>query len=741
MPKMSRLIPLAPSALGLFLASAAGAADPVALPTLSVEGEQGANTGYKVENSTIGKLPDPIAETPQSATTLSRQLLDDQATATTRDALRNVPGVSLAAGESGSQGDNLTIRGFTARSDLYLDGMRDFGNYYRDPFDTEQIEVLKGPASTLFGRGSTGGIVETGSKHAELSTFEAGTLGFGTDGTKRLTADVNTPVTALGDGAALRVNVMGTQSGVADRDVAESNRFGFAPTLALGLGKPTRVTVSYFHQSEYDIPDYGLPWLYEAPTGTKVATGVPAPVSRSNFYGFEHGDYLRTNDDIGTVRVEHDLTDAITISDQLRYTNETRNYRITEPQLDLTAASGASATTQLVKPGTPLSSLLVSRNQIYGNSDETMLDEMLDATIKFSTGPISHKVITGFEFSHETSDPTRNTTIGPYSTTSLVSPNYAQAYNATTYHASVTNTTADTLAAYVLDEIQLTSQFRAILGARYDHFDADYTSQAFANPVTRAGASLTSLNHVDSLPSWRAALVWQPTEAGMVYFSYGTSFNPSAEQLSLSASTANLAPEKNETFEIGEKWQFFSDRLLVTTALFHTEQDNIRETDPNNSALQILAGDGISKGVEFQLAGKITDKWQIQGGYAYDFTNVISSPQSDLGHRLANAPLHTGSVWTTYTLPYEIEAGLGANYVGNRWASTTARAVGGVNFWSMAPDYWTMSTMLKAPITEGVSLQLNVNNLTNENYIDLIHPSHVVPGAGRSAMFTLSAKL
>jgi catecholate siderophore receptor len=302
-------------------------------------------------------------------------------------------------------------------------------------------------------------------------------------------------------------------------------------------------------------------------------------------------------------------------------------------------------------------------------------------------------------------------------------------------------TTADTLAAYLLDEVQLTSQFRAILGVRYDHFEADYISQAFANPLTHAGAAITSLTHVDSLPSWRAALVWQPTEAGMIYVSYGTSFNPSAEQLSLSASTVNLAPEKNETFELGEKWQFFADRLLVTTALFHTEQDNIRETDPTNSALQILAGDGISKGVELQLAGKITDQWQIQGGYAYDFTNVVSSPQSDLGHRLANAPLHTGSVWTTYTLPYRIEAGLGANYVGNRWASTTARAVGGVNFWSLAPDYWTMSTMLRAPIADGVSLQLNVNNLTNENYIDLIHPSHVVPGAGRSAMVTLSAKL
>lgn len=740
MSKTLRLIPLAPSALGLLLAGAAGAADPVALPTLSVEGEQGANPGYKVENSTLGKLPDPLAETPQSATAISRQQLDDQAIVNSRDALRNVPGVSLAAGESGAQGDNLTIRGFTARNDLYLDGMRDFGSYYRDPFDTEQIEVLKGPSSTLFGRGSTGGIVETGSKHAQLGDIMAGSLTFGTNGTKRITADYNTALPELGQGAALRLNVLGSQAGTAGRDVAESNRLGFAPSLALGLGTPTRITISLMHQSEYDTPDYGLPWLYEASAGAKTGVAIPAPVSRSNFYGFEHGDFLRTNDDIATVRVEHDFADNVTVSDQLRYNNELRSYRITEPQIDNAAARGASATARLYAPGTPLSSILVSRNQIYGNSDETMLDNQLDATVTFHTGSISHKVITGFEFVHETSSPNRNSTIGPYSTTNLISPDYSQAFNATTYYSSSARTTADTEAGYLVDEIQLLPEWKAILGTRFDHFDADYFSQTQANPVTHAGAALLSLNHVDNLPSWRGALTWEPTPNGMIYFSYGTSFNPSAESLSLAANTVNLDPEKNETYEVGAKWQFFSQRLLATGALYHTEKTNMRETDPTNSNFQILAGDGVVKGAEIQLAGQVTEKWQITAGYSYNLSEIEKSPQNDVGHPLANAPKHTASLWTTYTLPYQIEVGGGVNFLSDRWANTTGRAVGGVNFWELAKGYWTASTMAKMPITEGVSVQLNVNNLFDRNYIDLIHPSHVVPGEGRAALFSLNAK-
>jgi catecholate siderophore receptor len=195
---------------------------PMQLPTIAVEGAETAPpSGYKADQSSLGKLTEPLLNTPFTIETVTRQLMDDQGVTTVREALRNVPGISLAAGEGSSQGDSLTIRGFTARNDIFLDGMRDFGSYYRDPFYLQDIQVLKGPASILFGRGSTGGVVEQDSKLPTLNPFANGTLVFGTDMTKRATADVNQPLPDLGTGAALRLNVMANQNGIADRDVVQ----------------------------------------------------------------------------------------------------------------------------------------------------------------------------------------------------------------------------------------------------------------------------------------------------------------------------------------------------------------------------------------------------------------------------------------------------------------------------------------------------------------------------------------
>jgi catecholate siderophore receptor len=371
--------------------AAPATADAMALPTISVEGA-GANS-YKADQPSLPKLTEPLLNTPQSIDVVPRQVLDDQGVTTMRDALRNVPGISLAAGEAGAQGDSLTIRGFTARNDIYLDGMRDFGSYYRDPFYLEGIQVLKGPSSILFGKGSTGGVVEQDSKVPSLTPFVAGTAVFGTDLTRRLTADVNQP---LNDTAALRLNLMAQDGNVVDRDVARNTRFGLAPSLALGLGTPTRLTLTYLHQTEYDIPDYGLPWLFEAVPGTVNAIARPAPLSltQSNYYGFEQGNYLRTNADVATAKIEHDLDRNWTVSDQFRFAHYVRQFDITEPQL-YTAASattpGSTGVPLLITPGTPLSSLLVSRNQLYGHSLETYLVNDLDTTVKFNTGVLDQR--------------------------------------------------------------------------------------------------------------------------------------------------------------------------------------------------------------------------------------------------------------------------------------------------------------------------------------------------------------
>jgi catecholate siderophore receptor len=721
-----------------------------ALPAISVQGTATESGGdYKMDQPSLPKLTEPLLNTPQTIDVVPRQLMDDQGVTTFRDALRNVPGISLAAGEAASQGDNLTIRGFTARNDIYLDGLRDFGSYYRDPFYLEDIQVLKGPASILFGKGSTGGVVEQDSKQPKLTPFYTGTATLGTDLTKRLTADVNQPLPDLAEGAALRINVMGHDNYFADRNVAENSRFGFAPTLALGLGTPTRINFSYLHQSEYDKPDYGLPWLYSAPVGSPPTVARPAPPSltQSNYYGFENGNYLRTNVDVATVKIEHDFDKDWTISDQARYAHYARQFSITEPQLYTTASTsvpGGTGVAFLIPPGTPLSSLAVARNQLYGHALETYLVNETDVTGHFSTGPLDHTLRSGLEIGRETSDPVRYSTIGPYSLTPLLDPNPNQTYNANTFLSTRTNTSARTIAVYALDTVKLSEQWQVTGGLRWDRFAADFDQIAYNNPVTKTGASSSAFTRTDYNLSWRGAIVYKPVPYGSIYFDAGTSFDPSAEALSLSAATAPLLPVKNRSFEFGNKWDLFDANLSLTSALFYTNQYNVREPSPTNSLINILAGDAVAKGGEIQAAGHITENWQVFAGYAYTYAVIDKSPvtgaASDLGHRLANTPAHTANLWTEYYTPWKIELGAGINVVSSRFAATTPTTAGGVAFFKEVPAYWTLSAMAKYPIDEHWTAQVNLENLTDNKFYDQLHPAHVVPGAGATALFTLACK-
>jgi catecholate siderophore receptor len=303
---------------------------PVQLPPISVQGSD-TQGGYQTVVPALSNLTQPLLDTPESISVIPRQLMDDQGVTAVRDALRNVPGISLAAGEAGAQGDNLTLRGFSARNDFYLDGMRDFGSYYRDPFNLQEIEVLKGPASVLFGRGSTGGVINQVSKQPQLAPITSATTVLGTDGTYRVTGDINRTIEGL-DGAAFRLDVMGNLNGIAERGSTDYRRLGFAPSLAFGIGTDTRLNISFYHLQEYDTPDYGLPWLFAS----------PAPVSRDTYYGFANSDYFRTNVNIGTVKLEHDVNEHVTLRDQFRYASYGRSGRITEPQVIYPGSTPAS---------------------------------------------------------------------------------------------------------------------------------------------------------------------------------------------------------------------------------------------------------------------------------------------------------------------------------------------------------------------------------------------------------------
>lgn len=674
-----------------------------ALPEVKVKAKK---PDYKPEVTPTPKLTQPLLDTPQSITVVPKAVIQDQGVTTLRDTLRNVAGISLAAGEGGSQGDNLTLRGFTARNDIYLDGMRDFGSYYRDAFDYDQVEVLKGPSSMMFGRGSTGGVINQATKTPTLKQGAEASLQAGTDDTRRMTADINTP---FGAHAALRFNLVSQDGDVAGRDMAENRRTGFAPSVVFGLGTDTRIKFDYFHLSENDIPDYGVPWVFDK----------PAAVDMSNYYGFKDANFLRATVDQWTVKVEHDFNDAFSIRDQVRYAHDKRDAQITEAKILTTTT-----------PGTPIDQIQVTRNQIAVSSIETMLWNQLDFTFRAGTGSIRNTLVAGVEGGRETSDPIRYTWTG-VPNTSLALPNEHQPFAGTSALRSQVRTVADSLAGYAMDTLSLGDKWEFTGGLRWDRFKADYSQSVAPGAV--------QLDHTDEMTSVRSAIVFKPVASGSIYLSYGTSFNPSAESLSLSASTSDLSPEKNRTFEAGTKWDLLGGRLTLSGAIYRLQKLNARVPDPANSALNILGGDQRVDGAEIEVVGHITQAWQVYSGYAFAESEVTSTTLINTqGNPLANAPKHTFNLWTTYDVTETLTFGGGTNFVSDRVASSTLNAF--TYQLQTAPGYWTFSAMAKYRLSPRFDVQANVANLGNRSYFDLLHPGHVVPGAGRTLYVSLNAR-
>jgi catecholate siderophore receptor len=669
----------------------------------------------------LPKYVAPLVDTPQSIDIVPEQIIQDQGATTLRDTLRNVAGISLAAGEGGAQGDSLTIRGFTARNDIFLDGMRDFGSYYRDPFVMQQVEVLQGPSSVTFGRGSTGGIVEQDTKTPELKSMFAGSLDLGTDQTRRVIFDMERRLPSLGEGTAFRLNLMGHDSKIAGRDIGESRRVGAAPSLAFGLGTPTRLTLSYFHQSADDTPDYGLPWLFNR----------PAPVDRSNYYGFRHGNFLKTHVGMGTVILEHTVNDAITLRNQVRYAHYYRDVRITEAQVG-TTFDGA-----VVTPTTPLDQIQINRNEITVNSLETFLQDQADVTMRFRTGFMHHNLVAGVEGGRETSSPYRpRYDINTVPKTGLLDPDTTQAFAGTILASTTTDlkVTAISVGAYGVDTVNLAPKWDLTGGVRVDRFDA-----SLVQPIP---ANSPNLERVDVMPSWRTALVFKPMPEGSIYFAYGTSFNPSAETLSLSASTQPLPPEENKSMEVGSKWELFSRKLSLRTSVFRTTKENARETDPTNSLLTVLAGTQRVNGFQVQTSGYLTNRWEMLASYAYLQGKEVASRFFPLavGYPLANVPRNTFSLWNSYDLPWHLGVGGGADFVDSRTASSTVPLDPTTGLLKHAPGYWVFNAMAKCALDERVDLRVNVYNLADKYYYDQIHPAHVVPGAARSATLGINYK-
>ena len=708
-----------------------------------------ANESVLVQDSTpqlsLDRYPVPLLDTPQSISTISQATIHEEGATTLRDTLRNAPGISLAAGEGGSQGDNLTLRGFTARNDIFLDGMRDFGSYYRDSFNYQEVEVLEGPSSVTFGRGSTGGVINQESKSPVDHPFIIAEGDFGTDITRRFAADINQPLDQLGHGAAVRLNLMAHEANVAERDVTETRRFGVAPSFSLGMGTPNRLEASYFHFAENDIPDYGIPWYFDR----------AAPVARHNYYGFRDGNYLRTDVDMVTLKLEHDISTWAILRNRARFANNQRDARITEPQLN-TATSGS------ITPTTPLNQISVNRNQIATFSNEGFLWDQLDATAHLNTFGARQIIVIGAEGGRETSDPVRPTfnyvnptgqTINTVPTANLLQPNESQSFSGNSAPSSNVHLTSTSYALYLLDTIQMGRYWELIGGARFDRFLSNEKSIAYptpkmatpGGPIVQGPPTITYPSRLDRKPSWRAAAVFKPTSYGSIYFDYGTSFNPSAEALSLTVGpsgtgTANLAPEFNRSYEVGTKWDLNNARLSLRADLFRTTKDNAREASPTNSLVYVLAGTQRVDGAELAVTGRISDRWQVLSSYTFMHSEVVHSQYypASVGYRLANVPDNLFNIWTTYQPMHRLTIGGGGNYVGSRSASSTVPLDPTTHLIKQVPGYVVLNAMGRYTLTDNLAFQVNVFNIANRNYIDEIHPAHIVPGAGTSGLFGLN---
>lgn len=651
------------------------------------------------------KFTEPLRDIPQTINVIPQALIQEQGATTLRDVLRNVVGITFQAGEGGvPAGDQLTIRGFSARTDMFIDGVRDFGGYSRDAFNLEQVEVAKGPSSAIAGRGSTGGAINQVSKAPRAGRSYDVSVGGGNGDYKRSSADLNQP---LGSNAAVRLNAMWTDTGVPGRDVVGSERWGVAPSLALGLTSPTRLTISHVHLEQDNVPEYGLPWVPDNtnPVLSAYSGGEP-PVDPRNFYGLVTRDYERTSTDVSTVQVEHRVSQAFTLRNLTRYGRNDRDSVITAPRF-------ASVNTS-----TLLNRQLQSRDMV-----DSIVANQSSAVVRFGTGGLEHAVSAGLEFARETSENfARSGPAAPQ--TDLFTPTPRDAYPGPIVRTGArTRGVANSVAGYVFDTVRMSERFEVSGGVRWDRFNAETDSVATTGVVT-------PFERVDHLLSWRGGVVYKPVEAGSIYFGYGTSSNPSAEGLALTATTVDVDPEQSRNIEVGTKWDVMGGRLSPTVALFRTGKTNARtpgiaEGDPPT----VLQGRHQVQGVELGLSGRVTRAWAVFSGYAFmDSTIEASNTASEVDNALVLTPKHTLSLWTTYDLPRGVSVGGGVQYMDAvfRNAINTTRA----------PSYWLANALVSYRVNEFMTLRLNGQNLFDERYVDRVGGGHYIPGAGRQVMVT-----
>ncbi|WP_448483040.1 TonB-dependent receptor [Pseudoxanthomonas mexicana] len=750
------------------------------LDTVEVHGE-------RVQKASSPKYTEALVDTPQTITVVTSEVMAQQNLLGLRDVLSTLPGITFGAGEGGGgYGDSINLRGFTASSDITTDGVRDSAQYTRtDNFNLDSIELINGANSAMSGAGSVGGTINLVSKVAREGDFSTFTVGAGTDKYGRVTADTNHD---LENGIAVRLNAMVHQNDVPGRDHESFQRWGFAPSIVFGLGSDTRVTLSYLHQSDDNLPQYGVPYALNP-----FNDGALSGVDRESYFGYRNVSEQQIDIDMLTGIFEHDFSDQVSVRSLARLQKVDQLSNVTALQGTWCLDNGTNPYTGAVCSPAGIWNPNSGPRGFVRDTSNFMAISQTDLTARFSTGAIEHALVAGVAFSKEDFDLDTGSVFNNSNGTSVtVFPlvDINNPYNVWTgplnyYATSRTKGSLNNQAVYLFDTIRFTPQFSLNLGARYERNEGDTVTWTASTVAATRGQYLTapspSASNSDNLFSYRAGLVYKPAENGSIYLAYANSETPSKASVNgsctLNSTTGgnncSVAPETAVNVELGTKWDLFGTRLALTAAVFRNERQNYRVADPdplNLTGEQSLDGKARVDGIALGAAGNITREWSLFANYTYLDSEVLHGvssfcaanpgaancgntalfPDPLKGNPLTNTPKHSMSLWSTYQLN-DWSFGYGATYQGGFYTQNSS-LLGDLDPYK-TEAYWVHRAMVGYRVNDSLGLQLNLNNLFDEEYYTRIRNNVTLtngvittgsgwatPGEGRSAVLTATLK-
>jgi len=629
----------------------------------------------------------PLRDVPQSITVVPQQLMKEQMMTSIGDVVRYVPGITSHQGENNR--DQLVIRGNSTSADFFVNGVRDDVQYFRDLYNLERVEALKGPNAMIFGRGGAGGVINRVTKDAGFAPRQEVTLQGGSFGHKRITADVNEP---LGGYAAFRLNGMFEDSD-SFREFVDLQRYGVTPTATIIPDTRTKLTLRYEYLHDRRVADRGI---------TSVG-GRPADVDVATFYGNPDDSRVNADVHIGSAAFER-LFANLTFRNQTVVAHYDRSYQNFVP-----GAANAARTTVAISA--------------YNNATERAnLFNQTDLTSVLTTGFVRHTLLIGSEFGRQVTNNFRNTGYFNNISTSISVP-FANPLVTTPVSFRQSATDADNhvralvAAAYAQDQLELSEHLQVVAGLRFDRFDLRYHNNRTGERLSRP----------DNLVSPRAGVVAKPVADVSMYGSYSVSFLPSSgdQFSSLTTITEQVKPERFDNYEAGVKWDV-RPALALTTAVYRLDRTNTRSTDPNDPTRIVQTGSTRTNGFELGLSGNVSPAWRIAGGYAWQDAIVRrATTAAPAGAQVAQVPHHTFSLWNNYQLRRRIAAALGLSYRADMFAAVDNTVV--------LPSYLRADAAVYVNLASKLRLQANVENMFDRRYyVNADSNTNISPGSPRA---------